>query len=79
MVGLLDGLERKGFLAREPDPADHRRNVVVLTDAGRQALRDAKAASDEAERHLLANLSAAEAGQLRDLLARITDQPRHRG
>jgi DNA-binding MarR family transcriptional regulator len=75
MVGLLDGLERKGFLARQPDPADRRRNVVVLTDAGQTALRDAKAASDEAERELLATLSPAEAEHFRALLARVATHP----
>lgn len=71
MVGLLDGLESKGLLARQTDPGDRRRNVVVLTDAGRRALKDAKAASDRAERDLLAGLSSAEARQLRALLARV--------
>jgi DNA-binding MarR family transcriptional regulator len=71
MVGLLDGLEGKGLLARQPDPADRRRNVVVLTDAGRRALQEATAASDDAERQLLAALSPEEADQFRVLLARV--------
>ena len=71
MVGLLDSLEGKGLLARLPDPADRRRNVVALTDAGRTALREATTASDRAERELLADLSPAEARQLRDILIRI--------
>ena len=71
MVGLLDALEGKGLLARQPDQADRRRNVVVLTGAGRRALKDAKAASDKAEGELLADLSTAEASQLRDLLTRV--------
>jgi DNA-binding MarR family transcriptional regulator len=71
MVGLLDELESKGLVVREPDPADRRRNVIVLTDAGRNALKDAKAASDKAERQLLADLSPSEAERLRDLLARV--------
>ena len=71
MVGLLDGLESKGLVVREPDQADRRRNVVVLTDAGRSALTDGTAASDEAERQLLAGLSPMEAQRLRDLLARV--------
>jgi len=75
MVSLLDGLEGKGLLARQPDPADRRRNVVVLTDAGRQALGEATAASDEAERRLLAGLSATQAHQLRALLARVAARP----
>ena len=71
MVGLLDGLEDKGLLTRQPDPVDRRRNVLVLTTAGRRAMKDAKAASDRAERELLASLSSVEADQLRALLARI--------
>lgn len=71
MVGLLDGLESKGLVARQPDASDRRRNVVVLTDAGRKALKQAKAASDMAERQLLAGLSATEARQLRELLSRV--------
>ena len=71
MVGLLDGLERKGLVVRQPDQADRRRNVVALTDAGRAAMKETKAASDRAERELLSGLSAAEAKQFRDLLSRI--------
>ena len=71
MVGLLDRLESKGLVARQPDAADRRRNVLVVTDAGRKALKAAKAASDKAERQLLADLSPTEAGQLRDLLSRV--------
>ena len=77
MVALLDGLEHKSLLARQPDPADRRRNVVVLTDAGRRALREATAASDEAERQLLSDLSPSEAEQLRVLLARVATRSRH--
>jgi hypothetical protein len=58
-------------VVREADLADRRRKAVVLTDAGRGALKDAKAASDKAERQLLADQSPREAERLRDLLARI--------
>jgi len=71
MVGLIDALEGKGLVARSPDPADRRRNVVALTDAGRTTLRVATRASDEAERRLLADLDEAEAAQFRDLLRRL--------
>ncbi|SER26847.1 MarR family winged helix-turn-helix transcriptional regulator [Microlunatus flavus] len=71
MVGLLDGLEAKGFVARRPDPVDRRRNVVELTPAGQVALREATRASDDAERALLADLDDAEAAQLRALLRRV--------
>lgn len=71
MVTLLDGLEGKGLVARQADAGDRRRNVVGLTDDGRRALVEAKAASDEAERQLLRDLSPAESQHLRELLARL--------
>ena len=71
MVGLLDGLETKGLVARRADADDRRRNVLELTGDGRTALVRALRASDEAERQLLAELDGAESAQLRALLARL--------
>ncbi len=34
MTGLLDGLERKGLVRREPEPSDRRTVLVHLTPAG---------------------------------------------
>lgn len=74
---LVDGLEKRGWLARHRDPADRRAHVVTLTDSGRETLRThispaALAATDE----LLAPLDAAEQDQLRALLSRLyTDCP----
>src|SRR5215203_507871 len=41
MVSLLDSLEAKDLVARRPDAGDRRRNVVVLTDAGKAKLSEA--------------------------------------
>src|ERR671917_115935 len=71
MVGLLDGLEAKGLVARQPDAEDRRRNVLELTEAGQTALARALRASDEAERRLLAELDDDESAQLRALLTRL--------
>jgi DNA-binding MarR family transcriptional regulator len=71
MVGLLDGLEAKGLVARQAAGEDRRRNVIALTDAGRDTLAKATRASDKAERQLLAPLGEAEQTQLRALLTRI--------
>ncbi|EHN12996.1 Transcriptional regulator MarR family [Patulibacter medicamentivorans] len=71
MVALIDGLEGKGLVARRPDAADRRRNVIALTGAGRKTLRRATRASDEAEGRLLDGLDEVEAAQLRALLGRI--------
>lgn len=36
---IVDGLERRGLLERERDPADGRRTLVWLTASGQEALR----------------------------------------
>jgi DNA-binding MarR family transcriptional regulator len=59
------------LVARQADAGDRRRNVVGLTNTGQLTLKKAKAASDEAERRLLNELSVTEAQQLRELLSRI--------
>jgi DNA-binding MarR family transcriptional regulator len=72
MVALLDALEGKGLVSRHPDAGDRRRNVVELTGTGRDTLRDALAASDEAERAFLAPLDPEAARHLRTALRAVT-------
>ena len=74
MVALVDGLEDKGLVARQPDASDRRRNVISLTNAGEMTLARATRASDAAEQQLLAELSDTEAAQLRELLRRIATE-----
>jgi DNA-binding MarR family transcriptional regulator len=71
MVALLDTLEDKGLVSRHPHAEDRRRNVVELTDAGQDTLRQATQASDDAERALLAPLSLQDGQHLRDALQLI--------
>lgn len=71
MVGLLDGLETKGLVARHADAGDRRRNVLRLTGEGQTALDQALRASEKAERQLLADLDDDESAQLRTLLTRL--------
>lgn len=68
MVALLDGLERKGLVARRPHAEDRRRNVVELTAPGRDTLASATAAAGSAEREFLAPLAAADVQQLKAAL-----------
>jgi DNA-binding MarR family transcriptional regulator len=75
MVGLLDGLEDKGLVARHPDAQDRRRNVVELTAVGRATLRDATQASDDAERRFLAPLPEPLAQQFRQALQLLLARP----
>jgi DNA-binding MarR family transcriptional regulator len=71
MVGLIDGLEAKGLVARRAAAGDRRRNILELTADGQTTLVRAVRASDEAERQLLAPLDDAESAQLRTLLTRL--------
>ncbi|MDP9398089.1 MAG: MarR family transcriptional regulator [Actinomycetota bacterium] len=69
VTGLVDGLERRGLVARQPHPEDRRVRQLVFTDEGerlRQALRD------RLYGHALgiADLSEADQRHLRDLLTR---------
>ena len=41
MSELVDDLEDLGYVAREPDPSDGRAKLVVLTDKGWRAMREA--------------------------------------
>jgi len=75
MVALLDALQAKGLVSRQPHAEDRRRNVVEVTDAGQDTLRRAVAATDEAERTLLAPLSRQDAEHLRDFLQAIVIRP----
>ncbi|WP_422772462.1 MarR family winged helix-turn-helix transcriptional regulator [Plantactinospora sp. WMMC1484] len=75
MVALLDALEGKGLVSRHPHVEDRRRNVVELTDAGKDTLQKATEASDGAERQFLAPLSPQAAEQLRNSLRTIVIPP----
>jgi DNA-binding MarR family transcriptional regulator len=73
LVTLLNPLEADGFVARTRDPADRRRHVVTLTDAGRRQLERAAEAQREADDAIFAGLSAGQRDQLRDLLIALRD------
>ncbi len=75
MVALVDELERKGLAERRSATGDRRRNVVVLTTAGKDTLRKATKASNTAERVFLAKLSEAEAATFRRLLQTVVAPP----
>lgn len=38
VTSLLDTLEKRGFVARSPDPDDRRKLLVTLTDAGQDVV-----------------------------------------
>jgi DNA-binding MarR family transcriptional regulator len=74
MVAFLDTLEDKGLVVRRPHADDRRKNVVELTETGRDTVRDAIEAADEAERQFLAPLPNPVRRQLRDALHTLVRQ-----
>jgi DNA-binding MarR family transcriptional regulator len=75
MVARIDDLEDKGLLSRHPHAEDRRRNVVELTDAGRDVVRRATEASERAEAALLASLTPQDAERLRKALQAVVAPP----
>jgi DNA-binding MarR family transcriptional regulator len=68
LVLLLNDAEASGWVERRRDPADRRRHIVVLTQAGEEALARAELAIEGVEDQVLGPLSAEERVTLRRLL-----------
>ncbi|GGP44840.1 MarR family winged helix-turn-helix transcriptional regulator [Streptomyces calvus] len=66
---LVDGLEANGKVRRVPDPANRRVIRIELTDDGRAALRELRAARRSAAEEILAPLD----GQQREALGELLD------
>lgn len=73
MTGLVNGMCDRGWLQRDPNPADARSSLVSLTDTGRAELAKARAHNaeliwDRAER---AGITADELARVAAILERI--------
>ena len=65
MGATLSTLEARGLIERHPDPADGRRSVMSVTEAGLAALSDKRNARiAQLARALAAGFTPAELGQL---------------
>ncbi|GAA3385095.1 MarR family winged helix-turn-helix transcriptional regulator [Cryptosporangium minutisporangium] len=73
VVAALNELAADGYVQRAPDPADKRRNVVTLTEAGRERLAVLEARVTAVQDHVLAPLNPSERNQLVALLRRLLD------
>ena len=68
---VVDGLEERGLIAREPDYGDRRAVRVVATDAGRRLRQQIDAARAADAEELFGRLSAADRRQLAQILAKL--------
>ncbi|ALO05711.1 MarR family winged helix-turn-helix transcriptional regulator [Streptomyces gardneri] len=70
VTGIIDRLEARSLVRREPDPSDRRVKNVVATDEGRDIIRRVREEM-QATSGALDTLDAAESTTLYDLLARL--------
>lgn len=68
MVALLDSLEEKEIVSRHPHAHDRRRNVVELTESGKDFFERAQEAERNAENAYISRLGPREQRQLREAL-----------
>ena len=69
-VLVLNDLEDLEYAERRRDPADRRRHLVDITDAGIEALERAEMAQGSIEDEILGGLNASERAELRALLVK---------
>jgi DNA-binding MarR family transcriptional regulator len=73
MTGLIDTLERDGFVKREPDPDDRRMMSVRLTPKGDRFLNDFLPGHFKLIAELMSPLSEAERKSLVRILAKVQE------
>ena len=73
VVAIIDGLEERELVVREPDRLDRRRRLLVLTSRGRAILVQAGAVVDRTADDLQSALSVTQRRQLHRLLTKVLD------
>lgn len=72
MTRILEQLEREGYASREIEARDGRRHLIQITDAGRQATRDAVPQMIEPLHRAFSDLTPDEFATLDRLLRKVT-------
>ena len=73
VTGLLDSLERRGYVRRLPHARDRRMLLIELTEAGRRVAHDFRLLVHQQEKEWLKALSEPEQAQLISALHRVQD------
>jgi DNA-binding MarR family transcriptional regulator len=73
ITSLLDTLERRGLVERQPDPADRRRLLVAITDDGLALVDEFLPEVVALQTAVMAQLSEPQRRQLVKLLANVRD------
>ncbi|GAA5053414.1 MarR family winged helix-turn-helix transcriptional regulator [Nocardia callitridis] len=72
MVGLIDQLEQRGLVRRQPHPDDRRAHAIHLTPAAHRAIDAGEREADALEAEMLTHLDATERKTLVELLSRVS-------
>ncbi|SDR74721.1 DNA-binding transcriptional regulator, MarR family [Brevibacterium siliguriense] len=75
LTRVVDRLVTRSLVYRTSDAADRRRVLVRLAQRGIRQVDELRPSVDQAEDHLLAELSPSEKAQLTELLSRIFTHP----
>ncbi|PXY32512.1 MarR family winged helix-turn-helix transcriptional regulator [Prauserella muralis] len=72
IIGVLDTLQERGLIEREPDPADRRARLLRLTGEGRRLRDDVQRSIQQGEQRWLGRLPADERAVFLRALARLS-------
>ena len=75
VTGVVDSLERRGFVRRAPNPSDRRSVLVEITPQGLDVVGQVRTLIHRHERDWMGVLTEAELGAYIELLHRIQDGP----
>ena len=74
ITGILNRLQSKGLVNREPSKEDARYKIIKLTDAGRAIVEEAhQVRANQMEHRLTKNLTPDEVNELNSLLRKVLD------
>jgi DNA-binding MarR family transcriptional regulator len=71
LVGMINALEKREVIARQPHPTDGRATGLHLTESGARLMRDAERTAAELEAEVAGRLTAAEGKTLIRLLKKV--------
>ncbi len=75
LVGMINALEKREVIARQPHPRDGRAMGLHLTEGGAKLMRDAERTAAQLEAEVAARLTASEGKTLIRLLKKVYLQP----
>lgn len=74
ITGILDRVEQKGLINRQPCPRDRRALLVVLTEKGQELEQPVNQAIIEANKKVLAQFEDKDSGNLKKYLHQLTSE-----